>query len=271
MRPLPSPPVPSAFAHATAVRRRGPGRWAAVMDRDWWIERGPNGGYVGATMLRAMTAALGEPARRARSVTVHYLRPPEAGPVELEVTVERAGRGMSTVSCRMGSGDRPLAVAVGSFGYDRPGPERDDHPAPEVPPPQDCPPAEPAPIRIPMREQYEYRHAIGPRPFGGDGDEAVTGGWVRLRDPEPVDDHVLFAVTDCWVPAVFGVLDDHLGVPTVDLTAHLRRLPTTDDGWLLVRFGTRTISGGFLEEDGEIWDSAGVLLATSRQLAAVLA
>ena len=43
-----------------------------------------------------------------------------------------------------------------------------------------------------------------------------------------------------------------------------------DDGWLLVRFRTRVAAEGYLEEDGEIWDRSGRLLAQSRQLAAIL-
>ncbi len=90
-------------------------------------------------------------------------------------------------------------------------------------------------------------------------------------DPEPTDAHVLVQVTDAWVPAIFGITAERLGVPTVDLTVHLRQaVLADDDGWLLVRFRTRLAAAGYLEEDGEIWDRAGRLLAQSRQLAVIL-
>ncbi len=38
-------------------------------------------------------------------------------------------------------------------------------------------------------------------------------------------------------------------------------------GWLACRSTTRFVAGGFHEEDFEIWDGAGVLVAQSRQLA----
>jgi len=55
--------------------------------------------------------------------------------------------------------------------------------------------------------------------------------------------------------------------PTIELTAHVRARP--EPGWLRCRFATHFVTGGFLEEDGEIWDGADRLVAQSRQLALV--
>ena len=56
-------------------------------------------------------------------------------------------------------------------------------------------------------------------------------------------------------------------VPTVELTVHVRCRPAP--GPLRVSITTRNLAGGFLEEDAEVWDSAGRLVAQSRQLARV--
>ena len=53
--------------------------------------------------------------------------------------------------------------------------------------------------------------------------------------------------------------------PTLELSAHVRAVPAP--GWLRVRVSTRNFAGGLLEEDAEVWDSAGRLVAQSRQLA----
>jgi acyl-CoA thioesterase len=60
------------------------------------------------------------------------------------------------------------------------------------------------------------------------------------------------------------------GVPTVDLTVHIRAALPLPGDFVLAVFRTREVSGGFLEEDGEIWSRDGRLLAHSRQLGVML-
>jgi len=110
----------SRFATDTAATPLGSGRYAARVDLGWWIERGPNGGYVAALILRAVTAEVADPERRLRSFTVHYLAPPVEGEVEIEVTVERQGRSMTSASARLLQDGRLLALAVAAFSTSRP-------------------------------------------------------------------------------------------------------------------------------------------------------
>jgi acyl-CoA thioesterase len=56
-------------------------------------------------------------------------------------------------------------------------------------------------------------------------------------------------------------------VPTIELTVHVRRRPAP--GWMLGQFRTLDLIDGRLIEDGVLWDSAGNLVAQSRQLALV--
>ncbi len=263
----------SRFVTDTAVTRTGAGHYGAVIDRAWWIERGPNGGYLAAIVLRAVLAEVADRTRRPRSMTLHYLRPPVEGACEVVVTVERAGRGLTTVSARLLQDGRVCILALVALGVDRPGPSLHDHTAPTVAGPEDLPPrperAAGAPD-IPFRHRFEIRPALGTLPFAA-GAEAITGGWIRTADRDPVNDVLLATITDAWPPAVFSRLEAPVGVPTVELTIHFRAAPTNRPEWCLVRFRTLEVGDGYLEESGEIWSDDGRLLAESRQLAVVLA
>jgi acyl-CoA thioesterase len=258
------------FVEDTAVTPQGDGRYTADVDPAWRVQR-PNGGYLAAILLRAVTTELGDASRPPRSLAIHYLRPPEHGPAEVDVTVERSGRRMTSLSARMRQDDRTLAVALVAAGQPQPGTfAHDDAPMPDVPPPDELAPSPPPPFPVPIRENFELRPALGPASFSG-GDEALTGGWIRLKDPGPIDAEYLAQIADAWVPAAFGVMDGRAGgLPTVDLTVHFRQAAVSEDPWLLVRFRTRLAAEGYLEEDGEIWDRDGRLLAHSRQLAVIL-
>lgn len=260
------------FSDDTAVTAAGEGRYEARIDQGWWIERGPNGGYLAAIVLRAILEEVAEPARRPRSLTLHYLRPPQVGPCEVEVTVERAGRGVSTVSARLRQDGRDCVLVLAALGLDREGAAFDDLEMPTVPSPGDVGPRAAVPIAI--GERYDTRPAIGGMPFEL-GDRAQTGGWIRTVDDDPLDAALIAALTDAWPPAVFTRATTPIGVPTVDLTIHFRHAPPPpvpgEQPWALVEFRTTTSADGFLEEDGEVWTPDGILLAQSRQLAVVVA
>ena len=89
-------------------------------------------------------------------------------------------------------------------------------------------------------------------------------GWLRMADGREPDPLLLLLAVDALPPVAF-----ELGLPgwtpTLELTAHVRARPAP--GWLRVNLTSRTMSGGYLEEDAEVWDSEGRLVALSRQLA----
>jgi acyl-CoA thioesterase len=265
--------VASRFDTDTALTPAGDGVFDGRIDRGWWVQRGPNGGYVAAIILRGMVMAVDAPARSPRSLTVHYLRPPEEGPVRVETRIERAGRSLSSVSARLVQDDQLLALALGAFAESRSGPSFSDPVMPEVPPPERCEPSAGGLPEVPIRDRFETRRALGGPPFSG-ADRAETGGWIRPEDPRPLDHLLLAALTDAWIPAFFSrsTPDEMIAVPTIDLNVHFRSpLPSgSEDGYLLACFRSRIAADGFLEEDGELWSRDGVLLAQSRQLAAMV-
>jgi acyl-CoA thioesterase len=263
----------AAFAAATAVTADGDGRYAAVCDTAWSAPRGPNGGYLAAIVLRAMEAEVGDPARHARSVTCHFLRPPADGPVEVLLAVERSGRSVTALTARLEQAGRLCVVAVAAFGTDFGGAADWATPAPAAPPPQDVPPWSPGDHGPPIARRIETRPVFGAAPFGG-GPEALTGGWLRLAEPAPCDAAALAFYADAWLPAPFARMTAPVAAPTIDLTVHFRApgavAAVGPEDHLLVRFRSTTSAGGFFEEDGELWRPDGTLLAQSRQLALLL-
>jgi acyl-CoA thioesterase len=213
-----------------------------------------------------MRAEIGDPERLPRSMSLHYLRPPTAGDVEVEVTVERSGRSATTCSARMFQGDRLMTIAlcVLSTDYDgmaewAPGPPAAGLPAetPELSIPGTPPP---------MFERLETRPAFGSPPFSG-GPEAVTGGWLRTRDGDRLTPELVALFTDAWWPAPFSRLDAPSQAPTLELTIHFRARPQPDEEYALVHFRSDASIDGLFDEQGEVWGSDGRLLAQSRQLA----
>jgi len=261
------------FDRDTNVALAGPGLYDASIDRGWWVSRGPNGGFVAALLVRAMEHAVGEAARQLRSVTIHYLRPPAAGAARIETRLERTGRSLTTVSARLLQGDSLQALALAAFSKPRRTASFHHAVMPEVAPPEATPARRDG--RVPIHERYEQRWAIGPRYFDGvRGREAVTGGWLRLAEgTRPLDAALLTAYADAWPPSVFASNELPLvmgGVPTIDLTVHIRAALPLPGDFVLAVFRTREVSEGFLEEDGELWSRSGQLLAHSRQLGVVL-
>jgi acyl-CoA thioesterase len=264
------------FDRDTAIRKVGDGVYEASISKRWWVVRGPNGGYLAAILVRALTDAVDDPLRFPRSFTVHYASAPVEGSVRISVRIERTGRSMTSCSCRMEQEGKLVALALAAFSASRDAPELSDVAMPAVPSPGSLPAAEPLPGMPEIGRRFDQRWAIGERP-GLDArraEKADTGGWLRLAEPRLADATVLAAYADAWIPAIFTRFDQPVVVPTVDLTIHFRvPLPYAalgEDDFALVRFVTKLAADGFLEEDGEIWAPDGTLLAQSRQLATIL-
>ena len=273
------------FDRDTAVWREassGPETvFGAEVAPDWRAGRGPHGGYLAAMLLRALVESVGDETRAPRSLTIHYARAPEPGPVQISTVLEREGRSLSTLSARMHQGEELVALALAAFSVPWGGPEIDDVRMQDVEPPD------------PSREGVKLIEHGGPefarhivlqpriegRPFAGAGQPMEIRGWLGLAEPRPIDALSLAFFSDALIPAPFMHLSEPAAVPTIDLTVHFReRMPrpaaggTEPDPLELCLAMTRTelIHDGFFVEDGTIWASDGTLLAQSRQLAIVI-
>lgn len=272
----------SAYAEATAVTPGSrPGFFTATISDRWSIGSRPNGGYLLGLAGRALQQTL--PHEHPLTVTGHYLSPPEPGPATVEVETVRTGRSVSTGSARLlqpvgedGAAKERLRV-LATFGtlvppeVDSAGPLYLDLAAPELPPVQECLSAE---VPLPSGETPTLMHSVDLRldpatagwALGRPSGQARMRGWLRPADGSDPDPLFLLLAVDALPPTVF-----ELGLtgwaPTVELTVHVRARPVP--GWLRVAVSTRHVASGQFEEDAEVWDAAGRLVAQSRQLARV--
>lgn len=268
---------PHRFDRDTAVRRLPDGAFEAELEGAWWIVVGPNGGYLAAILLRALTETVADAERAPRSLTVHYVSPAHEGPVRIATKLERAGRSLSSLSARLEQDGVLVALALAAFAKPRPGPEFADLHMPEVPPPESLDRlVYPADRSVPMRAQFDSRRAFG-EPTLASSAHALAGGWMRSEPRRLADAPFVALLCDAWPPAVAQhralAGAPPRGMPTVDLSIHFRApvpADATPEDFYLGVFRSRTLAGGFAEEDGEIWTRGGVLLAQSRQLAMLI-
>jgi acyl-CoA thioesterase len=259
--------VTHPFDADTALAGAGEGPRRAVVSERWFVETGPNGGFMAALATRALIDAAGGDDRSPRSLTLHFLAPPAAGELEVTAAVERAGRSTTFASLRIMQAGATVALGLGCCAVWREGqPEWDELERPQAPPPGELAPLTRIPVAPRFLENYEMR------PWPDPPGPATAGGWMRTARPRAADPVLLAALTDAWVPAAFLKMGEPSFVPTIDLTIHWRAPADAAPGehpYVLGLFSTRLGAGGTWEEDGELWSEDGVLLAQSRQLAIV--
>ncbi|MCW2856998.1 MAG: thioesterase family protein [Marmoricola sp.] len=277
------------FDRDTAITARGDGIHDAVLAPGWVVGGGVNGGYLLAIIGNAVRDQLAaEVPDRGHvdpfALTAHFLSASTPGPAYVETRVLRSGSRFSTVAATLVQDVDGTAVpriaSHATFGdLDRARDPASDAaaaalglalPPPELPPLAECVESRDAPEEVrkmaPLLQRFGtlFDPSTAGWAIGKPSRQGVLQGWFRLADDRPLDPIALLLVVDALPPTTFD-----LGMPgwapTLELTAHVRARPAP--GWAIVRHRTRTMAGGLFEEDCEVWDSTGLLVAQARQLA----
>jgi hypothetical protein len=281
------------FDDATAVSRRSEGRYDTQADPRFAMVVAPggsappavNGGVLMATVLRAVLDAAPNPYPVATSA--NFLRVPQLGPAEVEVSWLKTGKtasiaraalvqdGVLVVDMTVTTGTLADRLAAAGNGAAASGESLSwTGEPPQFPDIADC---------VDLGKWPGTDGADGISGFAAHievlMDPAVTGwrddepsglpemrGYVRLREHRVPDALMLALAVDALPPVVFG-LGATGWAPTVELTWHMRAIPVA--GPLRVAARSRHVSGGWFDEESEVWDAAGRLVAQSRQLARV--
>jgi len=267
------------FDVATSVREvsiiDGAHHFEARVHDGWDIAGNANGGYLLALVGRAISAVTSRP--DCVTITAHYLAPCPAGPARVVVTPVRSGRRFATVTASLFRVDedgkmkevlRALAT-VGDLATDPGGPSAMQRSMPDISPFDEC-------TLMSGTSVNDFAHLHGRLATRGEpadiafrsgspSGRAMMRGWFDFADGRSVDSNALLLASDAFPPAVFNLSLPMGWVPTVELTVHVRAVPAP--GPVACFFTSRFLQNGLLEEDGEMWDTKGVLVAQSRQLA----
>ncbi len=259
----------------------------AAIAPGWDILGNANGGYLMALAARAITEATGRP--DCFTITAHYLAPCPPSPVRIDVRPVRSGRRFGTATASMFLVDHAEVPAVrerepgrepgrealrvlatlGDLSTDPGGPTSMSGTRPEITPWDECPVVSDTSINSFAFIHDRLATRIDPRDSGfREGKPSGTGtmrGWFAFKDDRPIDSTALLLAADAFPPPAFNLDLPTNWVPTLELTVHVRAVPAP--GPVACFFRTRFVQNGLLEADGEIWDTSGVLVAQSRQLA----
>lgn len=256
------------FDADTALTPAGEGRWHADITDAWnGIEGKPNGGYLFATALAALSRSLD--GRQPLTATGHFLRPGSVGKAEIDVDVVRTGRLISTGTASLRQDGTERLRLLAGYTTGKPSDEQGfSADPPEIPGPDDClTPPTPPNVGASIADRFDYRVTPTSRWIRGTKSAAAQlDAWIRFADGRAVDLAALPLVVDAFPPVIYEVADGVV-VPTVELTVHFRQPPAA--GWLQARVRSRALIAGMIEEDVDLWDAEGQLVAMSRQLAVV--
>jgi acyl-coenzyme A thioesterase PaaI-like protein len=254
-----------SFRGATAVQRVEEGRYSAVLDADYGFDEALNGGYLMAVLARAALEASAHPHPIATST--NFLRVVKPGRAEVQVESRKSGRTADVARVTLVQDDRPVVEALVTTGtLDGEAEPVYSPPIEELAPVGECVtfdvgnPDRGFATRVDMRYDRATMGWLDGQPSG----TPEMRAYFRLRETYEPDGVLLALAVDALPPVVLNT-GAYGWAPTVELTWHMRAVPAP--GWLALHGRGRLVSDGWFDEEVEVWDSAGKLVAQSRQIA----
>jgi hypothetical protein len=240
--------------------------FSGQITENWSINGVPDGGYLMAILAKAMMHQ--SEMRSTPIITANYLSRCEPG--EAKILIERisASKQFERFQAQLHQNSKEKIRAFGTFASEDIDCtlETYEMSEPRVAVLEKC-------VPVPELPNYTLFGQVDIRldPIctgwmsGKLSDHSEMRGWIKFKNDRPFDILSILLVADSFPPAVLSSQGMVAWVPTIEFSVNIRNIPTTQ--WLKCIFRTRFITCGLLEEDGEIWDEAGRLVAISRQIA----
>jgi hypothetical protein len=253
--------------------RLDPARWRLEVTEAWRQGRGAYGGFMIASLVRAMEETHGDRTRPLRTLTATLGAPLLEGSAEIVCEVLRAGSALTSVIGRLVGAGEVCAHANAVFARDRAIDHRgwDLLARPtlgdwrEVPVAPVEPPLGPAFARF-----FEFRPLVG-IPFSGEAPEA--SGWIRAKAPGRARDAALLvALADAWWPCALVCESGPRPTATISFTLDvLGDFEGLDpDAPLFYRARSGFSRAGYAIETRELWGHDGRPMAINHQTFAVI-
>jgi len=258
------------FDHDVDLKLKNDFEFEGRVASNWSINGNPNGGYLTAFLAAAMRRKSDK--KWPVIVTANFLTRCETEK-ESSVRVEEiaVGRQLHRYQASLIQEGMERTRAWATFMDVKKG-DRDanryEKEAPDIPPREEC-------LSFPILPGYTLFHhmdvLLSPTCadwFRGEGklsSQSEQKGWIKFKDDRPCDALSLLLMADSFPPPVLASHGLVAWVPTVEYSVSIRALP--DTAWIKGVFRSHYLTRNIVEEDGELWDENGKLLAISRQIA----
>ncbi len=235
------------------------------LSENWSISKRPNGGYLMAVIAKAMQWRSNKKATPI--ITANYIVAPKNGNATIQVEVISESTTFTRLMAKLFQDGKECIRALGTFSCE---PEEGGIEVFEANPPkmdsfENC-------MQVPIIPDNKLFDHIDLRLdpsctgwLGGNlSEQSKFKGWVGFKKYRPLDVSAILLFADTFPPPVFSRFGPSAWVPTIELSVNIRAIPSTH---LLVGvFTSRFVSAGLVEEDGQLWDTNGKLVAISRQI-----
>ena len=231
------------------------------------------GPYGGITAAQAMNSVLADPRLLGEPIafTINYAAALADGPFTARARPARTNRSTQHWIVELLQGDETVATATALTAARRDTWSGHEAGMPDVPRPLDTPPTPRHGVE--WLHRYDMRSLVGgmPRRWEGQGDEeSLSRLWVRDEPLRPLDFCSLTAIADVFFPRIWLRRAKQTPLGTVSMTVYFHadtaQLQQTGTGFLLVQAKGQGFRNGYFDHEGQLWNEAGDLLATTHQV-----